>query len=117
MSRIINGSIKPKGHLSGGVITNIVDYSNVLNKPTLNGSIISGDTELILEAEEGTLSLVQNGTTISSFTVEELGAASQIHTHGNLTTDGKIGTTEGKIIITVQGGVLDATDIIEGGSL
>jgi hypothetical protein len=117
MPRIINGSIKPAGQLNGGVISNIVDYSNVLNKPTLNGSTISGNTQLTLESEGGVVSLIQNGNTISSFTAQDVGAATTIHTHGNLTTDGKIGTTAGKVVITEQGGVLNATDTIEGGNL
>ena len=37
--------------------------------------------------------------------------ASNSHTHGNLSNDGKIGSTSGKIIITGTGGLLGASDI------
>ena len=37
--------------------------------------------------------------------------ASNSHTHGNLSNDGKIGSTSGKIIITGTGGLLGASDL------
>ena len=42
--------------------------------------------------------------------LSDIGAASDTHIHGNVTRDGKIGSTNGKIIITGVGGVLEAAD-------
>ena len=38
--------------------------------------------------------------------------ASGIHTHGNLSSDGKIGSASGKLIMTGTGGVLQASDAL-----
>lgn len=40
----------------------------------------------------------------------EIGAAKTEHAHGNISSGGKIGSTNGKIIITGVGGVLEAAD-------
>ena len=37
--------------------------------------------------------------------------ASTSHTHGNLSADGKIGSSNGKIVVTGSGGALQASDI------
>jgi hypothetical protein len=37
--------------------------------------------------------------------------ASNTHTHGNISNDGKIGSTNGKIVVTGSGGALQASDI------
>lgn len=36
--------------------------------------------------------------------------ASSAHTHGNITSDGKIGSSSGKVIVTGTGGVLEASN-------
>ena len=46
---------------------------------------------------------------------EEIGAAKKEHVHGNLTSDGKIGNTNGKIIMTGLGGIIEAIDRSESG--
>ena len=78
----------------------------------------------------GTVAVARGGTGISSFTtgnyirssgtsaleqrtpaqvLSDIGAAATAHTHGNITSDGKIGTTAGRIITTGIGGTLQAT--------
>ena len=47
--------------------------------------------------------------------LSDIGAASDTHIHGNVTRDGKIGSTNGKIIMTGVGGVLEARDKSELG--
>ena len=39
-----------------------------------------------------------------------LGIASATHSHGNITNDGKIGSTNGKVVMTGIGGTLEAVD-------
>jgi hypothetical protein len=38
------------------------------------------------------------------------GLAAAIHNHGNITFDGKIGTTNGKVLMTGINGVVEAVD-------
>ena len=48
-------------------------------------------------------------------TPSDIGAATDEHTHGNITRDGKIGEVNGKLIMTGVGGVLEARDKSELG--
>ena len=50
---------------------------------------------------------------VKSWVTSTLGSyASSTHTHGNVTNDGKIGSTSGKIVTTGTGGALQASDSI-----
>lgn len=43
-------------------------------------------------------------------TASGIGAAEKTHTHGNITNDGKIGTVNGKILMTGIGGVIETAE-------
>lgn len=45
----------------------------------------------------------------------DIGAATEGHVHGNITSDGKVGSTNGKILMTGVGGVVEAKDTAELG--
>lgn len=46
---------------------------------------------------------------------EEIGAAEKAHAHGNISSEGKVGTVTGKILMTGSGGIVEAKDKEETG--
>lgn len=46
---------------------------------------------------------------------EEIGAAEKAHTHGNISSEGKVGTVIGKILMTGSNGIVEAKDKEETG--
>lgn len=45
----------------------------------------------------------------------DIGAAAERHTHGNITNDGKVGTASGAVLMTGEGGAVEAKSIPDAG--
>jgi len=94
------------------------------------GAASAAHTHSAADIISGTLSATRGGTGLTSYTPgnyinaldasnlqqrtptqvrADIGAASAIHTHGNITNDGKIGTAAGRLITTGTGGSLQTT--------
>ena len=69
----------------------------------------TGEGELAVSQGDGTVAW-QNGTTWAglNITAIDVGAAADDHTHGNLTNDGKVGSTSGLPLKTGTAGVVEA---------
>jgi len=78
------------------------EYNDLVNKPTIptKTSQLANDgdgTNVFVKNNDSRLSNARNPTS---------------HTHGNVSNDGKIGTTSGKIVVTGTNGVLQGADTI-----
>lgn len=113
-----NLSIDANGVLSGTAAANngkltIQDGQSTAIKAAEFTADQSGDTTLTVTGSGGT-SVTGNSTTHTlTISSPSLGtgasnAAYGNHTHGNLTTDGKLGTTANKPVVTTTGGVITA---------
>jgi hypothetical protein len=67
----------------------------------------TGEGELAVSQGDGTVAW-QNGTTWAglNITAIDVGAAADDHTHGNLTNDGKVGSTSGLPLVTTTAGAV-----------
>ena len=90
----------------------IVDYSNTTSG--LTATTVQSAIDEIVSSGVGVTGVKGNAeadyrTGNVNLTPADIGAATSDHTHGNLTNDGKVGTTSGKVITTTTGGAITAT--------
>ena len=100
-----------KNAVAGGGEVNQNAFSNV----KVGSTTIAADTKTdTLELAAGTgITLTPDATTDKvTIKVTDNTYANKSHNHGNLTNDGKIGTTAGKVITTSTNGTLVASDAI-----
>lgn len=100
-----------KNAVAGGGEVNQNAFSNV----KVGSTTIAADTKTdTLELAAGTgITLTPDATTDKvTIKVTDNTYADKSHNHGNLTNDGKIGTTAGKVVTTSTNGTLVASDII-----
>lgn len=100
-----------KNAVAGGGEVNQNAFSNV----KVGSTTIAADTKTdTLELAAGTgITLTPDATTDKvTIKVTDNTYADKSHNHGNLTNDGKIGTTAGKVITTSTNGTLVASDAI-----
>lgn len=100
-----------KNAVAGGGEVNQNAFSNV----KVGSTTIAADTKTdTLELAAGTgITLTPDATTDKvTIKVTDNTYADKSHNHGNLTNDGKIGTTAGKVITTSTNGTLVASDTI-----
>lgn len=100
-----------KNAVAGGGEVNQNAFSNV----KVGSATIAADTKTdTLELAAGTgITLTPDATTDKvTIKVTDNTYADKSHNHGNLTNDGKIGTTAGKVITTSTNGTLVASDTI-----
>lgn len=100
-----------KNAVAGGGEVNQNAFSNV----KVGSTTIAADTKTdTLELAAGTgITLTPDATTDKvTIKVTDNTYANKSHNHGNLTNDGKIGTTTGKVITTSTNGTLVASDAI-----
>lgn len=100
-----------KNAVAGGGEVNQNAFSNV----KVGSTTIAADTKTdTLELAAGTgITLTPDATTDKvTIKVTDNTYADKSHNHGNLTNDGKIGATAGKVVITSTNGTLVASDTI-----
>lgn len=100
-----------KNAVAGGGEVNQNAFSNV----KVGSTTIAADTKTdTLELAAGTgITLTPDATTDKvTIKVTDNTYADKSHNHGNLTNDGKIGTTAGKVVTTSTNGTLVASDTI-----
>lgn len=100
-----------KNAVAGGGEVNQNAFSNV----KVGSTTIAADTKTdTLELVAGTgITLTPDATTDKvTIKVTDSTYADKSHNHGNLTNDGKIGTTAGKVVTTSTNGTLVASDTI-----
>ena len=90
---------------TGGAITSKQKIGNI----TTSGAIGSTTGKPIITTTNGVLTTGSFGTSSGTFAEgnhTHSSYASSTHTHGNLSNDGKLGTTSGKPVITTTGGAI-----------
>lgn len=90
---------------TGGTSTVFTTAPNTWRKVSVKGTSI-GSNALNLVAGTG-ITLTNDSGTV---TIGTTGLATSGHTHGNVSNDGKIGSTKGRMIITGDSGKLEASD-------
>jgi hypothetical protein len=97
---------------SGGAGSIFVKIQNGQELDELHDVLISGASagDVLVRNSENTLWINQTGATWASENIgpADIGAAQESHTHGNLTNDGKIGSTSGLPLKTGTAGVVEA---------
>lgn len=71
-----------------------------------------GEVDTLIGGLQTQINNKADTSTVNSLSTTVSGKADATHTHGNISSDGKIGTSSGKIVTTGTGGVLQASDSI-----
>lgn len=90
-------------------------YQDMISNGQINENelyFVEGDTIITytISKNGGTITLTGSDESTSSVTItaSDIGASASSHTHGNLTNDGKIGSTSGYSVYTTTGGAITA---------
>jgi phage minor structural protein len=102
-SRTVNGHA-----LTGDVSVTLGDLGAVPTSRTVNGHALTGNVT-VTASDVGAVptSRMVNGHALTgdvSVTLADVGGAAASHAHGNLTSDGKIGSTASLFVVTGSGG-------------
>jgi hypothetical protein len=97
-----NGANYGETWVSGDIIYAVSGSSNLTKvQPSAGGYVV---VAVVIAAHASNGTLFVRPTEVPSLT--DIGAAATLHTHGNITSDGRIGSTETLPIITTTGGTL-----------
>jgi hypothetical protein len=114
-----NASNITKGTLSGSLVgTHDQNWSTILSTPTtiagygITDAVSSSDSRLT-NARSPTAHKATHATGgTDALVAGDIGAAASSHSHGSITTDGKIGSTASQIVTTTTGGAVTAVATI-----